>query len=209
MSTHPAKPPASSSSAWQTILLFVAVAGFLFVIARLLLPGESREAGAPHPAVGKPAPAIELAALTGDRAFRLAEEKGKVVLVNFWGTWCPPCRMEFPRLMEATAAFRERDDFAFASVCVPGGGETKEELASDAAEFLRQQRAPFPALHDEDSAAFNSLISASLAGRAGVPFTVVIDREGKFAGVWLGYQTGDEDEVARVIGLALDQPAPK
>lgn len=208
MSTNPdSNPPVRSSSALTTFLAVLIFAGLLFVIARALLPERSGEPGEPHSAVGTPAPDVEFAPLTDKKSFRLSDEKGKVVLINFWGTWCPPCRIEFPRLMEATKWFREREDFVFVSVCVPGGGESLDELAQGAAAFLSQQGATFPALYDPDSAAFLALMEAAKESRPGVPFTVVIDREGKFAGVWVGYQTNDEHEVARVIDRALETPA--
>ncbi len=196
-------------SAIQTILLFVTVAGIVFVIVRFALTSAPRLAGAENPAVGNAAPNVTFAKLTGDQAVKLSEQQGKVVLINFWGTWCPPCRAEFPKLVEVTRPYLARDDFRLISVCVPGGGESEKELAADAKEFLMQQRAEFPAMHDPNSAAFDSLMNSVGVQRGGIPFTVIIDQQGKFAGVWMGYDSGDEDEVAQVLNLAFQTKATK
>lgn len=209
MSKKPIEHSDRQFSAVQTILLFVAVAGIVFVISRFALTRSPRIAGAENPAVGKAAPNVTFAKLTGDQAIKLSEQRGKVVLINFWGTWCPPCRAEFPKLVEVTKPYLPREDFRLISVCVPGGAESQEELAADAKEFLMQQRAAFPALHDPDSAAFNALMKSVGVQRGGIPFTVIIDQQGKFAGIWMGYDSGDEDEVAQVLNLAFQVKATK
>lgn len=55
----------------------------------------------------QPAPALKLKNIQG-RTFRLADYKGKVVLINFWATWCPPCRTEIPELVKWQREYRHR-----------------------------------------------------------------------------------------------------
>jgi cytochrome c biogenesis protein CcmG, thiol:disulfide interchange protein DsbE len=193
------------NSAWQTLLLFVAIAGILFVISRYAAMSVGHIKGNEHPAVGAVAPQVAFAPLTGATPIRLAEQKGKVVLINFWGTWCPPCRAEFPRLQQATRPFLDHDDFIFASVCIPAtDDEPKSETAKDAAEFLKQHNASFEAVYDPESKSFAAILVATKTQQSVVPFTVVIDRSGKFAGVWIGYESGDEEDVAKTIHAALE-----
>src|SRR5262245_59748626 len=68
----------------------------LTVVAGVLLTARA-VAGAPL-GVGEPAPALVVPLLDGRTTFDLAKERGKVVIVNFWATWCSPCRAEMPRL---------------------------------------------------------------------------------------------------------------
>ena len=192
-----------SSSTLQTVLLLVLAAGAVFAISRYVLRRNPRVTGVENSAVGAAAPDVTFSSLTDDKGTKLAEQRGKVVLINFWGTWCPPCRAEFPALVELTKPNLTRDDFLLISVCVPGGPESKEELALEAKKFLLQQRAEFAAYHDPSSEAFDALINAAGIQQGGIPFTVIIDRQGKFAGVWMGYDVGDEDEVAKVLDAAI------
>jgi cytochrome c biogenesis protein CcmG/thiol:disulfide interchange protein DsbE len=204
MSTNLNKPASESQSALQTILLIVAVAGIVFALSRFVLLRPNRTVGEKSPAVGQPAPDIHFAALTTPKGIRLAEAKGKVVLINFWGDWCGPCKVEFPHLVQLTNPYLTRDDFKMVSVNVPGGGGEQEELAADARKFLKAHAAKFEAYLDNDSAAFDALMKVAKEPQGGIPLTVVIDKTGVIAGLWIGYDSGDEEEVARVLAAALD-----
>ena len=60
-----------------------------------------------HPTRADPAPDVRLTDIDG-RPFRLADQRGRITLLNFWGTWCPPCRVEIPDLVKLDAAYRGR-----------------------------------------------------------------------------------------------------
>lgn len=204
MSTNLNKPASESWSALQTLLLFIAVAGIVFALSRFVLIRPNRSVGEKSPAVGQPAPDIQFAALTTSNGIRLAEAKGKVVLINFWGDWCGPCKVEFPHLVKLTTPYLARDDFKLVSVNVPGGGGEQEELAADARKFLKAHAAKFEAYLDDDGAAFDALMRVAKEPQGGIPLTVVVDKTGVIAGLWIGYDSGDEDEVARVLAAALE-----
>ncbi|MGD9000114.1 MAG: TlpA disulfide reductase family protein, partial [Granulosicoccaceae bacterium] len=84
---------------------------FLLLLAGLLgpLPALSAQPNVLHPVQGQPpAPGFELKDID-DRLHRLSDYRGKVVIVNFWATWCPPCRFELPSMEKLWQATQDKD----------------------------------------------------------------------------------------------------
>ncbi|HEX8772691.1 MAG TPA: TlpA disulfide reductase family protein [Pyrinomonadaceae bacterium] len=133
------------------------VRAMVFTTLLILLPaavaGQSNEA-----------PAVTLKDLRG-RTVRISDYKGKVVLLNFWATWCPPCRAEMPELIRLQQQHRRR------GLQVIGVTYPPTELRA-VRQFIRSIRVNYPVLlgAEETKAIFDS-------GEA-LPLTVVIDREG-------------------------------
>ena len=123
--------------------------------------GASRQD--PWPA-GKVAPPLELQDLE-DRAWRLADQMGRVTVVNFWATWCEPCRAEMPSL-ELLAQRHEGDRLQVLAV---------NHRESDAAirRFIDETALTLPVLRDTDGAA------ARAWGVGVFPSTIVIGRDGR------------------------------
>ncbi len=90
--------------------------------------------------------------------------EGEVVLLNFWATWCPPCRKEMPSMAELHNKFAERG-LKIVAVSV-------DRDASDLAAFVREYKLPFQVLHDADSAVSHNY------GVFRYPETFLIDRQG-------------------------------
>jgi len=112
----------------------------------------------------KPAPELELKDVEG-RALRLSDHKGKVVLLNFWATWCAPCRAEMPDLVKWQREYKSR------GLQVIGVTYPPEELA-EVRGFIKSAKVNYPvALGDERTKAMfdNGDI---------LPITVVIDKKG-------------------------------
>jgi len=131
-------------------------------------------------AIGQPAPDFTLKAADG-RSITLSSLRGKVVLVNFWATWCPPCREEMPSMEELYKNY------------APGGLEllainVEEDGPQIMPEFLRENPHTFPVLFDVDE------VVRERYGVFQFPETFVIDREGII--------------VDKVIG-AIDWTSPK
>jgi peroxiredoxin len=138
-------------------------------ICALLLLGLFVGAGcAKHdmePAVeGKLAPDFTLKDLSG-RPVQLSSLKGKVVLVNFWATWCPPCREEVPSLVKMNQMMQGKP-FQLLAISIDEGG--KDAVTS----FFKKAGAELPALLDTDGAVSRRY------GTTGVPETFVIDTKG-------------------------------
>ena len=86
--------------------LIMAVAGLLLVLA--LMPLAGRDAAAQGGRlIGRPAPALDLTDLEGQR-WTLSGGRGRLVWVNFWATWCPPCRTEMPMMQRLADAYGDR-----------------------------------------------------------------------------------------------------
>lgn len=129
-------------------------------------------------------------------ASRVAAEKGRVVLVNFWATWCAPCREEFP-------------DLARLSRTYSGKGLTVLGVSTDFAgqlpaveKFLEENRPPFANYHKlsgGDDQDFINAVERSWGGE--LPFTVLFDRQGRKVRILTGKQSyADlEREIARLL----------
>ena len=135
------------------------------------------------PLVGKPAPALVGTTLDG-AAFDLASQKGSPVLVNFWASWCGPCREEFPLLEDAVTRHATEG-------LVVVGALYKDD-ADPARAFVTEQRATWPTVADPErtiGAAWKVL---------GPPQTFFIDREGIIREVQVG-QLRDAEELDRLL----------
>lgn len=110
----------------------------------------------------------------------VASAKGKVLVVNFWATWCAPCRKEMPELVALAAKYRTRG-LEFATVAID-----EESDRRTAAEFLDKIKAPPPTFikNFKNDEKFISMVDSRWSG--GLPFTVVYDRTGKKAHVFPG-----------------------
>jgi peroxiredoxin len=133
---------------------------------------------------GSPAPDFTLVARDGGKV-TLAGLKGQVVMINFWATWCGPCRQEMPLLAQLHAKY-EPLGFTLLGVNV-------EPDSAAAVTWLQGVPVPFPILFDTDSAV------AGRFGVEGMPSTVFVDRNGQVRYVHRGYKPGDEARYADMI----------
>ena len=126
-----------------------------------------------------PAPQFTLASKAGSD-ISLSQYKGQVVMINFWASWCGPCRQEMP-LLESIYKKYNRMGFTMIGVNV-------EPDSKAADEWLKATPVSFPILYDRDSKV------SKLYNVAGMPSTVIIDRNGNLRKLHRGYQPGDENE---------------
>jgi thiol-disulfide isomerase/thioredoxin len=119
------------------------------------------------PADRKSAPVLSGAQVDG-RPFDLASTRGSVTVVNFWASWCGPCRAETPNL-ESVSKQTAASGVRFVGVNV------KDSKAA-AASFLRAKGVTYPSLYDDDGS-----LAAAWPIAVGLPSTVVLDRQGRIA----------------------------
>jgi thiol-disulfide isomerase/thioredoxin len=181
------------------LLMVAAMAAFVLlpvISGPLQRPQESR-------AIGQRLPRLELQPLIGDGGpIALADLAGKVVLVNFWGTWCPPCRMEFPHIAAMERKFRDNPDFKLLAVsCSQGVREDLPQLRADTAAFLRQQGVEMPIYADPDG--ISRIAYDNVGGWEGYPTTLILDRQSVIRGVWVGYYPGTERQMEEMVESLL------
>ncbi|MGB7264956.1 MAG: TlpA disulfide reductase family protein, partial [Terracidiphilus sp.] len=153
------------------------------------------------PLDGKPAPEFALEDLSGKKV-SLASYKGKALLINFWATWCGPCRVETPWLVEL------RDKYAAQGFEVLGidtegedlaksdkAGWTKDEAAVN--KFVTEMKVPYPMLLDGDS------ISRDYGGLDDLPTSFFVDRNGKVVAAMVGLTS--EGDIEGNIKKALNE----
>lgn len=134
------------------------------------------------------APDFSLQAMDGGRV-GLADLKGDVVMVNFWATWCGPCRQEMPHL---EALYQRYSGLGFTLL-----GVNVEEDSSGADEFLAETPVSFPILFDPENEV------SELYDVVAMPSTVLIDRQGNMRFIHHGYQPGYENEYQSQIRALL------
>ena len=114
--------------------------------------------------IGDPAPGFQLEDTAGNKV-SLADLRGKVVLVNFWATWCPPCRAEMPSMEKLNAAMAE-DDFVMLAINVEENG--REVIPA----FLKKTPHSFSVLYDDQG------VVQDLYGVYKFPESYVIRKDG-------------------------------
>jgi peroxiredoxin len=144
-------------------------------------PGSNAGPGAVL-AVGQPAPAFTLKTLAGQE-IRLADLLGQGVLLNFWASWCPPCRLEMPELIRAYETHRAHD------LVVLGINVTSQDTLVEAGAFVEEFEVSYPTLLDETGEVTEKLYQVR-----GLPTSIFINREGLVTRIQLGAMSGSQIE---------------
>jgi peroxiredoxin len=138
-------------------------------------------------AVGQPTPGFSLKDSNG-QTVHLADYKGKVVLLDFWATWCGPCKLEIPWFIDFERQFKDQ---GFAVV----GVSMDEDGWSAVKPYVQNMKMNYRVVLGDDN------VSTAYGGLDSLPTTLLIDRQGKIASVHVGVAMGKEDFKNAVVQL--------
>lgn len=149
---------------------------------------EKREAESTLVHIGDMAPDFTVEMLDGQK-IKLSDLKGKVVLLNFWATWCGPCMLEFNEIPDKIVKRFEGKDFILVAISC---GE-KREVVAEKMKKLKSKGIDFPVGIDPDNKIFSQYATEM------IPRNFIIDRNGKVAYATIGYSSKKLEEVANKI----------
>ena len=152
--------------------------------------------------IGKIVPEVSLVPLnTSDTALMLA---GKITLLNFWGTWCPPCRQELPGLARLASRLSGESRFQLIAVSCGGGArDDLDQLRSDTADFLMSTGIKISPWADPSGATRLNFTEA-FDFRA-YPTTYLIGPDRKVLAIWTGYSPSVETQIAQSVARSLKE----
>lgn len=160
-------------STYTILSVIVLTAGLAWIWASKAPPGSVSGGGIPAPQTGFQAPDFELTSLTGE-TYRLAELRGRPLLVNFWASWCTPCRSEMPAMERVYQQYREQ---GFLILAVNATGQDR---MTNVGAFVAELGLSFPILLDQDGS-----ITELYRVRA-LPSSFFIDERGTIKEVIIG-----------------------
>jgi cytochrome c biogenesis protein CcmG/thiol:disulfide interchange protein DsbE len=190
------------------VAVFVSMAAVAVVGSILFRPAPKEIGEGDHSAVGRQLPHLEFQPLrAGDPPVTTDQLRGKVVAIDLWATWCPPCREELPHLAELGKSLRDRPDFRLLAVShgvnVP---EDPETLRRDTQAFLTLLGVDIPAYVDPDGATLRAL--QSIGRFEGLPAMILVDRKGTIRGVWEGFNPEVPKQIDEMARRLLEEEPP-
>lgn len=178
---------------WYGLVVIILGLGVLWTLlsrAPLATPGG---APPPSPRAGFSAPDFTLDLLAGEQV-TLTSLRGKVVMINLWASWCPPCRAEMPAIESVYRAYKDR------GLEVLAVNTTYQDSEAEAAAFVRQFGLTFPVPLDRTGS-----VSARYQLR-GLPSTYFVDRQGVIRAVVIGGPMTEATIQAKVEELLNETP---
>ena len=142
------------------------------------------------------APMFQAKNLVDGEVISLQDMEGRVLIIDFWATWCPPCRMEIPGFIEIYDKYKDKK-FAIIGISVDVSGETVVK------KFIEEYKVNYPVIMvtRQLQSDYEKAIGKPIRG---IPTTLVVNREGSIESVHVGYRSRDafEKEIKKLLGEA-------
>jgi thiol-disulfide isomerase/thioredoxin len=137
------------------------------------------------------APDFSLAALNDKQKYSLADYAGQVVYIDFWASWCGPCRQSLPSL---DRLYRQLGNRGFMVLAI-----NVDAYSQDAKDFLKAYPVSYPVLLGENGSL------PAVFGVKGMPTAFLIDKQGKVRRIYEGFRLGDEDLIRKEVLTLLEE----
>lgn len=162
-----------TTAKWGIFSIFVLSLGVVWIWVSAIPQGNATQEEVFAPQEGFLAPIFTLQTFNGDE-FTLSDYRGSPVVINFWTSWCPPCKSEMPTIQKIY------DEFSDQGLVVLAVNSTHQDNLGDAITFAQIQKLSFPILLDKDGSASRTYDVRSL------PTTFFISRNGRIKEVIVG-----------------------
>jgi len=154
-----------------------------------------------HPAIGQTVGSLPIVSIR-EPSKNPPTLAGKVTLLNFWGTWCPPCRRELPGMARIAGRLADEPGFQLIAIsCGAGGPDEIDEIRDTTKAFLAEQRLTLDPWADPDG--MTRMIFSEQFGFSAYPTTYLIGPDRRIRAVWTGFRGRDEAEMAAAVVEAL------
>ncbi len=170
----------------------IIIAGLIWIRLSAISPAQTTSGQIPAPQKGFLAPDFVLESLTGEQ-IRLSQLRGKVVLINFWATWCPPCEAEMPAIQKVQDIY-STDEFIVLAI-----NSTIQDREEAVAPFVSDRNLSFTVLLDIDGSV------SRLYNLRSLPTSFFIGRDGIISEVVIGGPMSDALLISRVESLIQEE----
>ena len=185
----------SRKKRWEVLMLVSLAAGILWTVAsRVPSAVGAPLSSSPSPREGFLAPDFTLDTLDGNKV-TLSELRGQIVVVNFWATWCLPCRAETPALEKSYAQYKD------SGVVILGVNLTNQDVVSEVESFVQEFKLTYPILLDREGSISNTLYQIR-----GLPTTFFVSREGIIRTVVVGGPMSETFIRSKIEALLQEVP---
>ena len=141
----------------------------------------------------KPAPDLNLTDING-HAFKLSDYRGKVVILNFWAVWCPPCQVEIPHLVSLYDKYKGKG-LVILGIAISSGNEKKIK------EKVKEWNIGYPVINGDDCFSIRKNFQEVRA----IPNSYIVNQEGRFFKNYVGFSTTTPIEMEKDIKNLLKQ----